>query len=156
MVVTCFPDITSNNEVVTYIDNMGTCVFYQKGYDLRCSVTSSLLQQTEVVARGLNMVAPVQKVTRCSSLGPTLADMLSKGKMEEFNQLWPVGGGRELLQRRVPVPLLRWMKKPEVDHNLGRKILTWMVMNGTAPAVALGQPGGNGGTELDMLTVFDV
>ena len=43
-----------------------------------------------------------------------------------------------------------------MDHELGRKILMWIVENDTAHVVVLGQTSGAGSSELEMLTVFDV
>ena len=119
-------------------------------------MVSCLLQQTQVVAAGLNTVSTVTKVTRCSELGPVLADLLSKGKREEFDRLHPAGPGRELLPRPVPEPLVRWIRQPEVDHNLGRRILTWMRDNGTAPGAVLNREWTGGDTELEAMDFFDI
>ena len=156
LTVSCFPDLVSNSEVVTRIDNAGTCVLWERGYDLRCEVVSCLLQQTQVVAMGLNAVATVKKVTRCSEIGPVLADLLSKGEMEEFGRLRPPGPERELVQRRVPVPLAKWLLNPVVDNYLGRDILLWMEKNGTAPAVLVGPEWTGVSTEGEMMSIFEL
>ena len=119
-------------------------------------MVSCLLQQTQVVAAGLNTVSTVTKVTRCSELGPVLADLLSKGKREEFDRLHPAGPGRELLPRPVPEPLVRWIRQPEVDHNLGRKILGWMSEHGMAPGAVLNRERPRGGTEMEAMDYFDI
>ena len=156
LVICGFPDIVANSEVTTRIDNSGTVAIWQRGYDLRCDVVSCLLQQTQVVVMGLNAVSTVQKVTRCSERGAVLADLLSKGKIEEFGNLHPPGVGRELVQRRVPGPLRAWVADPKVDHNLGRKILLWMRENGTAPAVVVGEEWSGEDSEWGMMDMFDL
>ena len=119
-------------------------------------MTSCLLQQTQVVAAGLNTVSTVTKVTRCSELGPILADLLSKGKKVEFERLHPAGPGREVFPRPVPEPLVRWIREPKVDHNLGRKILGWMKDHGTAPGAVLSGERPKGGTEMEAMDYFDI
>ena len=156
LTICCFPDIVSNSEVTTRIDNAGTVVLWERGYDLRCAIVSCLLQQTQVVAMGLNTVSTVQKVTRCSERGPVLADLLSKGKLQEFGDMHPPGEGRELVQRRVPGPLAEWVKKPVVDDNLGREILLWMQEHGTAPAVLVSRELSGQATEMSVVEVFDL
>ena len=122
----------------------------------RCKVTSCLLQQTQVVAAGLNTISTVTKVARCSELGPILADLLSKGRREEFDNLHPAGPGREWFPRPVPEPLVRWIREPKVDHNLGRKILGWMKDHGTAPGAVLSGERPKGGTEMEAMDYFDI
>ena len=117
---------------------------------------SSLLQQTQVLATALNTVSSVTKVTRCSDTGPILADMLSKGKLSEFHDLRPVRHDTEWRPRQVPEPLLDWIKAPKVDHNLGRRILTWMRDNGTAPGAVLNREWTGGDTELEAMDFFDI
>ena len=119
-------------------------------------MVSSLLQQTQVLATALNTVSSVTKVTRCSEMGPVLADMLSKGKVEEFHELRPVRRDTEWWPREVPGPLLDWIKAPKVDHNLGRKILIWMRDNGTAPGAVLNREWTGGDTEIEAMDFFDI
>ena len=117
---------------------------------------SCLLQQTQILATSLNTVSTVTKITRCSELGPVLADHLSKGNKDEFNRLHPAGPNREFLPRPVPEPLVRWIRDPKVDHNLGRKILLWMRENGTAPAVVVGEEWSGEDSEWGMMDMFDL
>ena len=119
-------------------------------------MVSSLLQQTQVLATALNTVSSVTKVTRCSGTGPILADMLSKGKLAEFHELRPVRRDTEWRPRKVPEPLLDWLKAPKVDHNLGRRILAWMRDNGTAPGAVLNREWTGGDTELEAMDFFDI
>ena len=117
---------------------------------------SCLLQQTQILATSLNTVSTVTKITRCSELGPVLADHLSKGNKEEFNRLHPAGPNREFLPRPVPEPLVRWIRDPKVDHNLGRKILVWLKTHGMAPGVVVGEERSGGRTELEGVDYFDI
>ena len=114
------------------------------------------MQQTQILATSLNTISTVTKVTRCSELGPVLADHLSKGNRAEFDRLHPAGQNREFLPRPVPEPLVRWISSPKVDHNLGRKILVWMRKNRTAPGVVVGEERSRGRTELEAMDYFDI
>ena len=92
------------------------------------------------MATALNTVSTVTKVTRRSGEG----------------LLRLAGARREERARAVPVPVLDWIKAPVVDHNLGRKILTWMRDNGTAPGVVRNKEWVGWRTELEAMDYFDI
>ena len=130
LVVTCFPREIMNGDVVVQIDNEGTIAHVRKGYDAKCVVTSSLLRATYEVARGLNCEAYARKVQRCSAKGPVMADMLSKGMMEEFMTLWTEEKNVEMVSRKLPPALKYWLEHPDVDNDLGVKVLKHMRRQG--------------------------
>jgi hypothetical protein len=122
----CFPAEVSNTSAVTRIDNMGSCYMWKRGYDLKCTTTDTLLRASAVVAGGLNCNAYVKHVARCSSLGPILADHLSKNEIGQFDRKFPVGLGihnREALCRRTSRVFMRWLRDPTINDDLGFEIL---------------------------------
>ena len=52
--------------------------------------------------------------------------------------------------------LYGWIRQPEVDHNLGRKILGWMSEHGMAPGAVLNRERPRGGTEMEAMDYFDI
>ena len=65
----------------------------------------------------------VEKVERCSDVGPVIADMLSMDKWDEVEKIWPRVVSREWVLRLVPPLLQRWLNNPVVDDKLGQKVL---------------------------------
>ena len=126
LVICCFPREVMNKAVVVQIDNEGTICHVRKGYDAKCRITSALLRATYEVSRGLNAEAYARKVTRCSARGPVLADQLSKGLKDEFEELWMQEEGVEMTGREIPPVLMWWLQHPTVDNDLGTKILRYM------------------------------
>ena len=125
----CFAEEVANRSMVTRIDNSGSCAMWRRGYDLKCGVNDSLLYACHVVASGLNCNAFVKKVRRCSDTGSQITDHLSKGKLDEFRALSPVGRGRgesELLKRRCSRVFLKWVRRPVEDRMLGFRVLEEM------------------------------
>jgi hypothetical protein len=125
----CFPAEVSNTSAVTRIDNVGTCYMWKHGYDLKCTTTDTLLHASAVVAGGLNCNAYVKHVARCSSLGPVLADHLSKNEIGQFDRKFPVGLGiddREALCRQTSRVFMRWLGNPTNSDSLGFRILEEM------------------------------
>ena len=125
----CFVEEVANRSMVTRIDNSGSCHMWKRGYDLKCVVNDCLLYACHVVALGINCLAFVKKVRRCSDGGTVIADLLSKNRVEEFRSLWPVGRGEgcsELLPRRCSRVFLKWLRSPVVDRRLGFLILEEM------------------------------
>jgi hypothetical protein len=125
----CFPAEVSNTSAVTRIDNVGSCYMWKRGYDLKCTTTDTLLRASAVVAGGLNCNAYVKHVAHCSSLGPILADHLSKNEIGQFDRKFPVGLGshdHEALCRRTSRVFLRWLRNPTNSETLGFDILREM------------------------------
>ena len=65
----------------------------------------------------------MEKVERCSDVGPVIADMLSKDKWDEVEKIWLRGVSREGVPRLVPPSLQRGLNNPVVDDKLGQKVL---------------------------------
>ena len=65
------------------------------------------------------MDVQVSKIRRCSDKGSVLADLISKGSIRAARKLWREMGR----MRRVPRVLIKWIKEPMVDCDLGKKIL---------------------------------
>jgi hypothetical protein len=125
----CFPGEVANTSAVTMIDNSGSCCMWARGYDLKCTITDTLLQAAAIVTGGLNCNAYVKHVPRCSSLGTVLADSLSKSDMYRFSERFPVGSGlgnRELLCRRTSREFMQWLRNPTNRRELGYDILREM------------------------------
>ena len=112
--------------VCTRIDNSGTVVIARKGYELKCPVSDCLLGSCNYVAVALNCKAYVVDIRRCSTDSAVAADALSKSNWCKFYEMVP---GHDLNPRPVPRSFAMWLDHPEVDRNLGPKIVeelkTW-------------------------------
>ena len=122
-----FVDKNRGKSCVTRIDNSGTVRLWEKGYDLHCGTTDTLLRACAFVAEACDTNAFVRKIRRRSTVGAVAADALSKSDYLEFNQVYP---HRERGARRVPWPFLEWLKNPQPTQTLGQEIVKDLLDNG--------------------------
>ena len=109
-----------NQVVATRIDNQGTVIMAKKCYDLKCPVNDCLIRTINYVAVAINCQAFVVDVRRCSSNESIAADAISKCNRKILDEVMP---DREVDPRRVPRTYLKWLEKPKVDPDLGRRIV---------------------------------
>jgi hypothetical protein len=65
----------------------------------------------------------IEKITRCSNTGSILADELSKGRFEAFRRKLPGDWPINQSPAWIPPSILCWIACPEVDLDLGDRIL---------------------------------
>ena len=111
--------------LLVMVDNQGTVSVFGKGRCRKCHYSTTIARATYEVARGLGMEVRVCKIRRCSDKGSTLADSLSKGKVEEFKRDYP-----DFQLVDIPKPIWDWISRPKVDYSLGRRILQAMQTKG--------------------------
>ena len=91
---------------------------------MSCGLSSTLVSALATVAAGLGCRAEVAKISRCSTPLAEMSDALSKAHFQRF---WAVSrsAGLSLPLDPVPVPaeLLRWVQDPQVDWDLGDRLL---------------------------------
>ena len=112
-----------NTELIVYVDNQGACDIWRKGFSTRCLYSYTLVRALNTVAKGLNTRVHIQKITRCSDVGALAADALSKADFGAFRRIMPE---HNRSMEVVPRQLVRWLRDPNVDMNLGVNILKEM------------------------------
>ena len=117
--------------LVVYVDNQGSVDIFRKGTSLRCVYTSTVSKACFDLSLMMGCTLLVEKVRRCSDAGSYLADMISKGDLVQFRQLMP---GRRLVSE-LPGELVRWIKDPVEDLDLGWRIAA--EMKGMIPTIVL-------------------
>ena len=70
--------------VKIWVDNAGSVGVWNKGYSNDCKLSSSVVRAISVVAAGLGCKVDILKVTRCSSPGTRMLDLISKGDLAGF------------------------------------------------------------------------
>ena len=113
-----------NMPVRIMVDNSGSVYIWKKGYSNRCSLSTVLVSAIAKVAAGLGCTVGIEKVSRCSSAGPRMADALSKAA---FGLCREVGRevGWELATEPawIPAAILAWVADPTDARDLGGDIL---------------------------------
>jgi hypothetical protein len=66
----------------------------------------------------------IEKITRCSNTGSILADELSKGRFAAFQRKLPRDWPISQSPAWIPPSILYWIANPEVDLDLGDRILS--------------------------------
>lgn len=111
--------------VRVWVDNFGSVRIWKKGYSNSCGLCTTLVKAISTTAAGLGCKFTIEKITRCSDNGASMADALSKADFNKFRRTalaasWPL----KLEPARIPASILAWLSNPVVDDNLGHKILT--------------------------------
>ena len=113
------------------MDNAGSVRIWSKGYSSFCRLSSTLVKAISVVAAGLGSKVDIVKITRYSTEGAIMADMLSKGELQGCVERgrWM---GLDMAATPAPTPeaLLRWACLPVPDDNLGHKLLEYLARSG--------------------------
>jgi hypothetical protein len=91
---------------------------------LSCPLCNTIVKAIATLAAALGCCFFIQKMTRCSNLPATLADLLSKGPVQEFWDCVRAGGvPLPVGPAAIPSELLRWIHNPIPDGQLG----AWLV-----------------------------
>ena len=117
------PDMCRNTELVTYVDNQGSCDIWKKGFSTSCLYSYTIVNALNEEARGLNCRVHVQKITRCSDTWALAADALSKA---DFKLFWNLMPDHNTSMEKVPKAVIKWLMDPTIDMELGTKILQEM------------------------------
>jgi len=116
-------DLCRGRPVRIWVDNFGSVAIFKKGYSTSCELSSTLVSAMAIVATAIGCRLTVDKITRCSSTGATLADELSKGQFAAFRRKLPDSWPLPVEPAYIPASILAWVAHPCVDHGLGAKIL---------------------------------
>ena len=108
-----------------HVDNAGSVFIFKKGYSTSCRYSTVIVAAIASVAAALGCEVELVKITRCSNVGATLADALSKGAIGKFWELAKMEDEFSLPLEAsvVPGPLVRWVSNPKPDFALGHEIL---------------------------------
>ena len=108
-----------------WVDNAGSVQIWKKGYSNNCDLCSTLVKALGTVAAAHGTRIDIVKVTRCSGVGPTLADHLSKAQFGPFRACALQNGWQlQTEPLRIPATLVRWLHHPKPDDELGHDILS--------------------------------
>jgi hypothetical protein len=110
--------------VRVWVDNIGAVKIWEKGYSLSCGICTTIVKAIGTVAAGIGCRFAIEKITRCSTPGAEMADVLLKADFDRFRRTglasgWPLTVG----PATVPRQLLGWLADPKVDEDLGRRLL---------------------------------
>ena len=112
-----------NGALEVFVDNQGTVDIAGKGFSTSDPYSYTVVKAAFDVAFGLGAELKVTKVRRCSVVGAVLADKLSKAQFSGLKDLMP---GMNLDPEFVPREILKWVRDPFVDMDLGKAILREM------------------------------
>ena len=119
-----------NNCVRIFVDNDGAVLIWRKGYSTKCPLSSTVVKAMSTVAAGIGCQVEVAMITRCSTPGAHLADVLSKGQFEKFSQLSAsYNFDLPAMMDSPPQELLNWVKDPKEDDFLGDRILEELALS---------------------------
>ena len=114
-----WPERIRNSNVVIYCDNSAVVSGYFKGHSIE-TLAQCVIKACVDVAEGLNVKLDIRKVPRCSAPGPTTADLLSKGKLD---QAMEVMGNPASAPGYLSRTLMAWVERPVATRTLGHAIL---------------------------------
>jgi hypothetical protein len=106
-----------------WVDNAGAIGIWRKGYSTRCGLCTTLVKAINTVATAAGCPVSIEKITRCSNTGSELADELSKGRHAAFRRKLPADWLIHPSPAWIPPSILYWIAMPQVDHDLGDRIL---------------------------------
>ena len=112
-----------NSAMEVFVDNQGAVDIARKGYSTSDPYSYTIIKAAFDVAHGLNAELKVTKVRRCSNVGSVIADDLSKGQLGSLKRMMP---GRDVDPAHVPRVILKWLRDPFIDMDLGKAILREM------------------------------
>jgi hypothetical protein len=117
--------------VVFWVDNAGAVGAWKKGYSAACPICTTVAKAISFVAAAIGAPVEILKVRRCSDVGPTLADHLSKAKFVEFRRYALAQGWQlDTAPLRIPAALLHWLAAPLPDEGLGSRIVSDLAASG--------------------------
>lgn len=115
--------ICRSKPVRIWVDNAGSVAIWRKGYSSTCSLCTTLVNAIGRLAAALGAVVAIDKITRCSDTGATLADELSKGRLQRFRQRLPEDWALPAEPAWIPPAILQWIADPVPRPDLGDRIL---------------------------------
>lgn len=118
--------------IVIWVDNAGSVAIWRKGYSFSCPLSTTLVAAIGRLAAAAGSTVYIQKITRCSGTGSTLADLLSKGKVQRFRDSLPADWLLPTDPAWIPPSILQWISDPVARPDLGDRIL-----NDLSPRVKL-------------------
>jgi len=116
--------------VTVWVDNSGSVGVWKKGYSNHCPLSNTIVKAISTLAAAGGCELFIQKITRCSNTGATVADHLSKGRWKIAKATAAAAGTALRLEpASFPRQLLRWLDEPTCDELLGNKILDELALN---------------------------
>ena len=112
------PDLVRNKTLVIRSDNDGFVISYNKGHS-RCLYLHTMAKALHFVSTSLNVTLHVEKVKRCTGTGPTVADKLSNGLIDEAMRILEHPAA---VMSPVIETLGNWIRDPTPSRNLGEQI----------------------------------
>jgi hypothetical protein len=106
-----------------WVDNSGSVAIWRKGYSSTCPLCTTLVNAISRVAAALGASVAIDKITRCSETGATIADELSKGRLYRVKSRLPQGWEMPGDPAWIPASILQWIADPVPSPDLGNKIL---------------------------------
>jgi hypothetical protein len=124
IVVAAGHELCRGQALNVWVDNIGSVEVYRKGYSRNCRLCTTIAKAAATVAAAIGCRLEVRKVTRCSAVGPRMADQLSKARFGEFRREAAAAGWElQVGPAAIPKALLRWLDKPGPYDGLGGEIL---------------------------------
>ena len=80
------------------------------------------------VAAAIGCTVTIEKITRCSNDGATLADFLSKGRFTDFRAKLPSTWMVDQEPAWIPPSILGWIHNPVHDAGLGESVINDMLL----------------------------
>ena len=125
--MTMCPELLLNNTVYIYTDNSGLVRSFQKGSS-RCLYTYSIILAIRALARSFNSRVMIVKVKRCSNTLSSVADMLSKGQLDEAKEHMI-----DSVMGNYSSTFVAWLADPVPTRGLGLAIISELQMKLNLP-----------------------
>ena len=120
------PTQLAGRNIVLGVDNVSV-VFGWENKSVSGDLTASaLIRALHLVSSFLECRIFVRHVPRLSSLASIMADSLTRSSTAKA-EVWATVVGAQ--QYRQPEPLWEWLCSPQLDWNLGFKLITWIKEN---------------------------
>jgi hypothetical protein len=124
IVVAAAHKICRGQALNVWVDNIGAVEVFKKGYSRNCRLCTTIAKAAATVAAAIGCRLEVLKVTRCSAVGPRMADQLSKARFGEFRREAAAAGWQlQTAPAEIHKALLRWLDRPGPYDGLGAEIL---------------------------------
>ena len=120
LAISSAPNLVRNRQAVCFIDNIGSVMWWSKGWSSNCDLGNTVIRALHLVTKALNIDLFIKHIPRCSSKEALVADALSKSNYKVFRTLMREA---EQLPRRPPAALIKWVNNPNPDRELGSEIL---------------------------------
>ena len=112
------PELLKNRTIRIHCDNIGMVFAYRKKRST-CKYVSTITKAIHDVVSSLNARVDLVKARRCSSKLEVVADLLSKSKIDEAEELVELPSDR---RRGVPATISKWLMNPFPSRSFGWRI----------------------------------